>query len=210
MRVPELDDGAPLGDEELTELRSLVERARMDEVEWEPAPPELWNRIAVEVEAGSQRTITRLHDDEAPAMSRSRRWRRAGVAAIAGAAAVTIAVVVVVDDDEPDVQVLSAVDLEPVVGSGSGHAELLSVDDSLQLRLETEGLDTPDGYFEVWLIDPTVTQLVSLGPLRADGEYDVPPGVDAAAFPVVDVSVEPVDGDPAHSGESVLRGQLPS
>jgi anti-sigma-K factor RskA len=208
MSVPELDDGVPFGDEELTELRSLVERARLDEVEWEPAPPELWDRIAAEVDGGPRRAVTRLHDD-VPAVGTSRRWWRAGLAGIAAAAAATIAVVIVVDDDEPDIQVLSAVDLDPVVGSGSGRAELVSVDDSLQLRMETEGLDTPDGYFEVWLIDPTVTQLVSLGPLRADGQYDVPPGIDAAAFPVVDVSVEPVDGDPAHSGASVLRGQLP-
>jgi anti-sigma-K factor RskA len=209
MSMPELDDGA-FGDEELSDLRSLVERAQLDDIEWEPVPPELWNRVAAEVGAGTQRTITASHDEEAGSMSASRRWWRAGLAGVAAAAALAIAVVVVVDDDEPDVQVLSAVDLEPVVGSGSGRAELVSVGDSLQLRLETEGLDTPDGYFEVWLIDPSVTQLVSLGPLRADGEYDVPTGVEAAAFPVVDVSVEPVDGDPAHSGESVLRGQLPS
>jgi hypothetical protein len=28
--------------------------------------------------------------------------------------------------------------------------------------------------------------------------------------PEVDVSLEPDDGDPAHSGDSVLRGQLPA
>jgi hypothetical protein len=117
-------------------------------------------------------------------------------------------VVVVVNDDQADVQVLSAVDLEPLAGAGVGRAELVSIDDSLQLRVETEGLDTPDGYFEVWLINPSVTELVSLGPLRADGDYDVPPGVDAAEFPIVDISDEPVDGDPSHSGDSVLRGQL--
>ena len=71
-----------------------------------------------------------------------------------------------------------------------------------------KGLDPDDGYLELWLIDPTVTRLVSLGPLRTDGIYDIPAGVDPAAFPIVDVSVEPVDGDPTHSGDSVLRGEL--
>jgi hypothetical protein len=61
----------------------------------------------------------------------------------------------------------------------------------------------------VWLIDPTVSKMVSLGPLRDDGVYDVPAGVDPFAFPIVDVSAEPVDGNPAHSGDSLLRGQLP-
>jgi hypothetical protein len=49
---------------------------------------------------------------------------------------------------------------------------------------------------------------VSLGPLRPDGSYDLPPGLDPEQFPIVDVSVEPLDGDPAHSGDSRLRGQL--
>jgi hypothetical protein len=53
-----------------------------------------------------------------------------------------------------------------------------------------------------------VSKLVSLGPLRRDGVYDLPAGLDPAAFPIVDVSVEPIDGDPAHSGDSVLRGEL--
>ena len=79
-------------------------------------------------------------------------------------------------------------------------------DGSLQLRLSTNDLDAGDG-FEV-VINPDVTQLVSLGPLRADGVYDLPQGLDPAAFPIVDVSVEPIDGDPTHSGASVLRGEL--
>lgn len=50
--------------------------------------------------------------------------------------------------------------------------------------------------------------MVSLGPSRPDGRYAVPSGVDAGRFPVVDVSLEPPDGDPTHSGTSVLRGTL--
>jgi hypothetical protein len=36
----------------------------------------------------------------------------------------------------------------------------------------------------------------------------VPDGVDTAEFPVVDVSAEADDGDPAHSGDSIVRGTL--
>jgi hypothetical protein len=74
--------------------------------------------------------------------------------------------------------------------------------------VETTGLDPGDGFLEVWVIDAEVTKLVSLGPSRPDGTYDLPPGLDPEDFPVVDVSVEPLDGDPAHSGDSVLRGEL--
>jgi anti-sigma-K factor RskA len=110
--------------------------------------------------------------------------------------------------DGDDTRVVSAVELERLGPSGSGRAELIDHDGSLQLRVDTSELDAGDGYLELWLIDPSVTRLVSLGPLRSDGVYDVPTGVDPAEFPIVDVSVEPVDGDPTHSGQSVLRGAL--
>ena len=38
----------------------------------------------------------------------------------------------------------------------------------------------------------------------------LPAQVDVGEFPVVDVSIEPADGDPAHSGDSVVRGTLSS
>ena len=68
--------------------------------------------------------------------------------------------------------------------------------------------DVSPDFVEVWVIDTEVSQLVSLGPIRADGTYDLPAGIDPSAFPIVDVSIEPLDGDPRHSGNSVLRGQL--
>ena len=47
-----------------------------------------------------------------------------------------------------------------------------------------------------------------LCPARADGIYTVPADVDPGEFPIVDVSVEPPDGDPTHSGVSLARGEL--
>jgi hypothetical protein len=34
--------------------------------------------------------------------------------------------------------------------------------------------------------------------------------VNISTYPVVDVSIEPADGNPAHSGNSVVRGRLAS
>ncbi len=117
-----------------------------------------------------------------------------------------VALVAIDGDDEP--RMVATVELEPLAATGSGRAELVDANGTYQVRLQTDGLDPGDGYLELWLLDPTATRLVSLGPLRDDGVYEVPAGVDPGEFPVVDVSVEPVDGDPTHSGESVLRGQL--
>ena len=79
-------------------------------------------------------------------------------------------------------------------------------------RVITVLLDTPgdnDGYREVWLITSDATELVSLGVVRgAVGSFTVPDGLDLSLYDVVDVSAEPFDGNPAHSGDSILRGTL--
>lgn len=68
-----------------------------------------------------------------------------------------------------------------------------------------------DGYREVWLISNDLTSLVSIGVLEGDeARFVIPAGIDLEAFPIVDVSDEPLDGDPAHSGNSIVRGTLES
>ena len=51
---------------------------------------------------------------------------------------------------------------------------------------------------------------MSLGPLPVDGmgEFFLPQGLLAAGYRIIDVSQEPADGDPSHSGVSVVRGAL--
>jgi hypothetical protein len=64
---------------------------------------------------------------------------------------------------------------------------------------------------EVWLIRSDASGLVSLGLLDGpSGRFTVPSGIDLADYPIVDVSAEPVDGEPAHSGDSIVRGELRS
>jgi hypothetical protein len=50
--------------------------------------------------------------------------------------------------------------------------------------------------------------MFSLGVVAGDGRYALPDHLDPADFPVVDVTVESVDGDPTHSGRSAWRGHL--
>jgi hypothetical protein len=64
---------------------------------------------------------------------------------------------------------------------------------------------------EVWLLNSDATGLVSLGLLDGSrGRFVIPAGIDLSEYPLVDVSVESADGNPAHSGISVVRGQLHS
>lgn len=214
--MPERSDF--LDDNEMAELRALMERGDPKGVVWEQPPPGMWDRIAEAIEREPSQDEPAqdepVHDrptgggaEVIPMAGRRRNWWYPLAAAAAALVAVPVGLAVWSGGDDDD-RLLSAVELDRLAGSGSGRAELIEHDGALQVRLETSDLDPADGYLELWLIDETVTKLVSLGPVRPDGVYDVPAGVDPAAFPIVDVSVEPVDGDPTHSGESVLRGEL--
>ena len=87
-----------------------------------------------------------------------------------------------------------------VVSTGSGD----------KVAVDVSGLAKPDGFYEVWLLDAEGTKLIALGVLDGTdkGEFAMPPGVSMADFPVVDVSLEPSDGDPGHSKKSLVRGTL--
>ena len=107
---------------------------------------------------------------------------------------------------------LAAADLEPLDDrDASGNAEVVATDDGAQLRVVLDAPDPDDGFYEVWLLEPAVERMVQIGIVRAGTTtLDLPDGIDLAEYPIVDVSVEPLDGDPTHSGVSVARGVLES
>ena len=100
--------------------------------------------------------------------------------------------------------------LDPLPGwSATGEAVVEEADDGTRVLVLTVDEAAGDGFHEVWLIDRDVTRLVSLGVLEgSEGRFTVPAGLDLEDFAVVDVSEEPFDGDPAHSGDSIVRGIL--
>ena len=77
----------------------------------------------------------------------------------------------------------------------------------MEVRLDAAAAD--GGYREVWLINADATALVSLGVLEgAQGTFPIPADVDLSEYVLVDISQEPADGDPTHSGDSIVRGEL--
>lgn len=141
----------------------------------------------------------------------ARRWL---VPAAAGIAAVALAVGAAVVAGQPGSSDLRAVaDLAvvpggPVPGEGNlGSAELMSTADGTMVRVSVGDLPAGGGgAYEVWLFDGD-GDMVSLGFLQdGQGTFVVPPGVDTDDFRTVDVSDEPGDGNPKHSGISVVRG----
>ena len=90
-----------------------------------------------------------------------------------------------------------------------GAAEVFESGGGEAIRVDVGDLRPASGeYLELWLIKPDVSGMVSLGTVRADGAYELPRGLRLADYPIVDVSTEPYDGDPSHSGLSLLRGVL--
>jgi anti-sigma-K factor RskA len=134
-------------------------------------------------------------------------WGLAGAASVIAVALIGASVLAAVD--RPDAQPLAIGELEPLAASTGGQVRLLEADEGFALEVDVGDLpELTEGYYEVWLLDPEITGLISLGPLPAGGHVALPLGLDIRAFPVVDVSIEHFDGDPTHSGDSVLRGEL--
>ena len=90
-----------------------------------------------------------------------------------------------------------------------GSAVVVERGDERVIEVTLEADVDPDSNREVWLITEDATEIISLGMLEGQtGEFVVPDAVDLREFVLVDVSDEPVDGDPAHSGDSIVRGAL--
>ena len=107
-------------------------------------------------------------------------------------------------------QEVAATDLAPLDNrKASGNAEVVSTGGGEQLRVELKAPDAGKDFYEVWLIEPDIKRMVQIGVVRPGTTVlDLPEGIDLSEYPIVDVSVEPLDGDPTHSGVSVARGIL--
>lgn len=140
--------------------------------------------------------------------------RRPGVwlAAAASTALLAAGVFWSVQQNQPAVIPLAQAELAPVdQHSATGSARVVEAEDgqrTLEVRVDK---NEARGYQEVWLIAPDLSRLVSLGVMTSEsGTFSVPAGLDLGEYPIVDVSDEPVDGNPAHSSVSIVRGTLAS
>lgn len=212
---------------ELEALRAVVATARTVEPEDSPMapPPAVWDAVVAELGLGAGASSgagagagARAGASDELAQRRSRR-SRLGLAALTAAAVVlgiavgaAGAVLLTGDDDEVPATVVAEAQLAALPEhEGTGEASVRGGGDQRVLELDVSDLSKGSGFYEVWLLDENGERLVSLGLLEGThGTFPIPAAVDVAEFPVVDVSIEPADGDPAHSGDSVVRGVLSS
>jgi anti-sigma-K factor RskA len=215
---------------ELTALRATAARFRAAQIAPLDPPAAVWDRILADIGAdaageaeGHVEAADRPAGAAVPASRMPsgdlvpRRRRRFGVGALVAAcaasavvaASLAVLLVTQVGGGSPSTDLADAA-LEPLTSAVSpARAEVIERDGQRLLVVDADALPTVDGYLDVWLLDADAQQMVSLGVMDATStELALPADLDLAAFPVVDVSVEPYDGDPTHSGESIWRGAL--
>lgn len=157
---------------------------------------------------------------------RRRRWTTPVFVGVAAALMLVVAGFVAISRsaDEPSTVVAraqltyDAATFDELGATAMADAELIEGDDGtaeikiVDASLPSPGAETAD--LEVWLIRPDaaggIADIVSLGLVDPDdpGTFEVPAAYDPAEFNLVDISVEPRDGPPTHSGRSILRGPL--
>ncbi|MEU6405944.1 anti-sigma factor [Streptomyces sp. NPDC046985] len=98
--------------------------------------------------------------------------------------------------------------LDSLRPASKGYASLRGTQTHRELTVDVTGLPSTSGYFEVWLMNRSHTKLVSMGVLNPDGQatLPVPENIDLSEYSVVDVSIQPYNGKPDHSGKSIVRG----
>lgn len=205
---------------ELSTLREVVGIARSGNGDLPivaPAPA-VWERVADELGLAPQTRAAVAPPEPPPAqvVPLSSRRRQRPWPWLAGAAAVGLVIggggAWWISNRTEPVTVLATATLEPLPGwSATGSAVVETAPDGgrvLVVDLST-AVPSDDAFQEVWLLTPDVTGLVSLGTLEGtSGRFDLPAGLDLAQYSVVDVSQESLDGNPAHSGDSIVRGPL--
>ncbi len=187
----------------------LVGRASGGPGTLQEPPPQVWESIREQL---ATEPVPLAPRTAAPARPR---WRGLVAAAVAGILIGGASVAVITGQDTPE-QVVASAALSPLPegpdrGGSQAEATLNRADDGYTVTVTATNLAGPEGFYEVWLLSPDDSGLIalgSLGPGETEATFPVPPGVDLQTFTAVDVSDEPLDGDPGHSTVSVLRGTL--
>ncbi len=165
------------------------------------------------------RSVTGTGTDLPPAdtpAAKPRRWSRwvAPLAAAVIGIAVGAGAVIITQDRSNGVTVEATAPLTPVpsgpLGGQTGtlgKAQLVAASTGQEVTVNAADLPpASNSSYEVWLFGDN-GKMVSLGTLDdGNGTFTVPPDISTREYRTVDVSDEPPDGNPAHSGISLIRG----
>jgi len=191
---------------------AAIARTTLDEGELLVPSRRVWHRISDELSLEAE--VAPPAAVQAIRPRQTRRWVRPFVAAAAVVALVGGGIGLGAWlGSRPDSGItLASATLDPFPEWSGASGSAVVAEDTTGERTVQVDLSAPareGDYREVWLISSDVTELVSLGVVNGDrATLAIPEGVDLARYDLVDISSEPYDGDPAHSGDSIVRGQL--
>lgn len=209
-------------DIDFDDIEALLAEFEADDATLVEPPADIWAAIETSITPESAPSpVVHLADRRRPST-----WLGAAAAAVVFVVAGALVFVATRSDSNAEPVVASAelawdaAAFDPLGADAAATARLVGDDSGYTIDLEQARLPelSADGEsLELWLIQPDAEDnpaaLVSLGTFDADDStagatFDVPDGFDPDEYFVVDISVEPNDGDPAHSGRSILRGPL--
>lgn len=166
-------------------------------------PPAVWERISEQ-----------LATEPVP-LRRKRLPTWFGLVAATVAGVLIGAGIVTLNSRSTPEQIVASAQLAPMPDGpdrgGDAEATLNRTDGGYSVTVKAKDMTGPEGFYEVWLLDEQNAGLVALGTLgpgQTEATFPVPAGVDLQVFNAVDISDEPLDGNPGHSGATVMRGTL--
>lgn len=195
------------------EIEALLRELDLTDLEGVAPPPSVWAGIEAELAA-----------EPAPVVELAARrpaGRQALLLAVAAALLIVVVGAAVVINRTGGDTVLATSDLsydpeafDPLGAGATATAHLVERDDGFAIELT--GTSFPavgeDADLELWLIEAdasgTIVDVAPVSLVGGAGSYEVPDGLDVSTHRIVDISIEPRDGDDAHSGRSILRGVL--
>lgn len=206
-------------DDRVDDIEALLRELDVSDFDLVAPPADIWTGIDAAI-----RDDADLDDHRRGVVvslaGRSSRFRALLLSAAAAVVLIAVgAVVVTSTGGDDDVTLASATlvheaDFDPLGADASATAKLVEHDGAFRIELDQATLPDPaSNDLELWLIAARADGSLDVQPIAlidptAPGTYAVPAGLDPDVYSIVDISIEPRDGDEAHSGRSILRGTL--
>lgn len=195
---------------ELDELTAITASARSITPADRPVSPpaQVWDRI--EAELGLEVPVAEV------VVETKTRGTNRGMFALAASVGVLVGglgtyIAVSTDSSDSRATIVAQASLDPLRDvTEPAQASVQQINGDQVLNVQASGLPATDGFYEVWLLAPDAVSMISVGMLDSSegGQFPLPAGIDLAAYPIVDISLEHFDGVAAHSADSILRGKL--
>lgn len=198
----------------ISSLRDTVDVLRgADDVAFSDPPEAVWSAVLAELGSVGVADLAARRKRGSDAASRPSWWRTGlAAAAVVGIIAGALGMRLLAWPTGPNEAVVAAAPLATLdTQRALGEAEVVRVNGTLSLQVSTDELRPGNGYLEVWLINRDLKRMVSVGVLpagRASARFPISQMLLDEGYVIVDVSREPLDEKPQHSGDSLVRGAL--